>query len=211
MLDAALLHCFGPAAASTHSWHSLRSGLASALKAAGCPPDEIQLMCRWLNPESLRAYARLGTSQYIHWVAAAEKAVVDSVQTANLPKYDLCEGFAGLQIEFGRTLGPRAQAVLDAADEAAAAETAPAQPSPAPATDLSPLTTENCVGRRVLVPATTWPQYRCDEHNGQGWSATIVKYNARHGAATVAFTDATTARGIPYADVELRLNVLAPL
>ena len=31
------------------------------------------------------------------------------------------------------------------------------------------------------------------------------------GAATVAFTDATTARGIPYADVELRLNVLAPL
>ena len=210
LLDAALLYCFGPAAAGTHSWHSLRSGLASALKAAGCPPDEIQLMCRWLNPESLRAYARLGTSRYISWVEAAEKAVVDAVQTANLPKYDLCEGFAGLQIEYGRALGPRAQAVLDAADDAAVADATPTrQLTPPP--DLTPLTAENCVGRRVLVPAATWPQYRCDEHQGQGWSATVIRYNARHNAATVAFTDAVTARGIPYADVELRLDVLAPL
>ena len=210
MLDTALLHCFGSGAASTHSWHSLRSGLASALKAAGCPPDEIQLMCRWLNPESLRAYARLGTSRYIGWVEAAEKAVVDSVQTANLPKYDLCEGFAGLQIEFGRTLGPRAQAILDAADEAATAEAAPIQPR-APPPDLRALTADNCVGRRVLVAATTWPQYCCDENDGRGWTARVVKYSARHNAATVAFVDAVTARGIPYADVELRLDALMPL
>ena len=167
-------------------------------------------MCRWLNPESLRAYARLGTSRYISWVEAAEKAVVDSVQTANLPKYDLCEGFAGLQIEYGRTLGPRAQAVLDAADEAAAADQAPMQ-SPVPPPDSRPLTADNCVGRRVLVPAEAWPQYRCEEHNGRGWTATIVSYSVRHSAATVAFVDAVTARGIPYADVELRLDALTPL
>ena len=31
LLNAAMLHCFGQGVADTHSWHSLRSGLASAL------------------------------------------------------------------------------------------------------------------------------------------------------------------------------------
>ena len=54
------------------------------------------------------------------WVDAAEAAVVDSVQTSNLPKHDLCEGFAQLQVEYGHPINPRARALLDADDDGGA-------------------------------------------------------------------------------------------
>ena len=66
-------------------------------------------------------------------------------------------------------------------------------------------------GRRVMVPASEWPGFACAENNGQGWTCDIVSYSARHTAATVAFVEAVTARGLPYADVDIRLHVLAPL
>ena len=213
LLDAALHFCYGSGVAATHSWHSLRSGLASALKEAQCPNDEIQLICRWLNPESLRAYARLGTSKFITWVDAAERAVVDSVQTANIPKCNLCEGFAGLHLEFGRTLGDRAQAILEAEDEAEADPSPAAAPPPPPPPDLRPLTASNCVGRRVLVPAALWPSFQCSENEGAGWSAMVTRWDARSSppGAVVAFTDAVDARGLSYEDVTLQLGALRPL
>ena len=232
LLNDAMLHCFDAGVANTHSWHSLRSGLASALKEAGCPPDEIQLICRWLNPESLRAYSRLGMSKFITWVDAAEKTVVDAVQTANLCMYDNCEGFAGLHIEFGRQIGARAQAILDAADDAeatpaaetttrargptttpmAAVQAAPPPSPPLPPADLRPLTMANCEGRHVLVPAHLWAAYPCDENGGRGWTGNIVRASNRGTAAvTVAFVSATTARGLPYEDVQLELRVLEPI
>ena len=231
LLHDAMLLCFGDGVARTHSWHSLRSGLACALKEAGCPPEEIQLICRWLNPESLRAYSRLGVTKFIDWVAAAEKAVVDSMQTANMPKYDLCEGLVGLHIEFGRPLSAQAQAVLDAADDAeatptqAAAARSPRRAAPAadarneaateqeppPPPDLRPLTIANCEGRRVLVPSRLWTTYTCDENDGRGWTGQVMRARARGGGATVAFLHATTARGLPYEDVELELDVLEPM
>ena len=224
LLNDALLFCFGAGVANTHSWHSLRSGLACALKEAKCPNDEIQLICRWLNPESLRAYARVGTSKFITWVDAAEQTVVDSVQTTNLPMYNLCEGFAGLHLEFARPLGERAQAIIDAAEEAevaGAAGTAAGEPNvaqaapppPAPPPDLRPLTEANCVGRRVLVPASEWPNMQCDENDGRGWTAMVVSWSSRHRppAAVVAYADAVDARGIAYQDDALQLHVLQPL
>ena len=213
LLDAALHFCYGSGVAATHSWHSLRSGLASALKEAQCPNDEIQLICRWLNPKSLRAYAWLGTSKFITWVDAAERAVVDSVQTANIPKCNLCEGFAGLHLEFGRTLGDRAQAILEAEDEAEADPSPAAAPPPPPPPDLRPLTASNCVGRRVLVPAALWPSFQCSENEGAGWSAMVTRWDARSSppGAVVAFTDAVDARGLSYEDVTLQLGALRPL
>ena len=217
LLNAALLHYYGPGIAGTHSWHSLRSGLACALKAAGCPPEEIQLICRWVNPDSLRAYARIGSSQFISWVDKAEKALVDSIQTANLPKHNLCEGFAGLHIEFGRQLTPRARAVLDAAHngvdsvEPPAIESAVPPPADAaPPPDLTPLSAANCIGRRVIVPQSEWPDMPCYENDGAGWNAHVIDYNSRLGAALIAYTDATTPRGVPYEDVHLQLHALRP-
>jgi hypothetical protein len=212
LLYAALLHLYGAGVANSHSWHSLRSGLACALKEAGCPPDEIQLICRWLNPESLRAYARLGTSKFISWVDAAEKVTVDSLQTSNAPKFDLCEGFSALHLEFGHTLSARAQQVLDQADQQEIEEGTHAVELPVEVPpDLSPLTAANCVGRRVMVLRSAWPRYSCEEFHGNGWAATVVAFSRRLQAATVTFLHATTSRGIPYEDANLSLHVLIPI
>eukprot|EP00965_Chrysotila_dentata_P018981 632857-Pleurochrysis_carterae.AAC.1 len=59
--------------ARVFSWHSLRIGLARALRAAGCPDENIQLICRWASPQSLRVYARLGTAKNAGWTDEAEK------------------------------------------------------------------------------------------------------------------------------------------
>ena len=239
LLYAVLLFLFGAGAADTHSWHSLRSGLASALKAAGCSSDDIQLICRWLNPESLRAYARLGMSSFISWVNQAEKSVVDAVQSGNIaryaahiftamdgadnvcdeeakrhhdaaPKASLCEGFAGLNIEFGRRIGPQAQAMLEQQDEAEILDEED-EDEPEPMPDLSELAAESCVGRRVLVSRDIWPDYECDENKGRGWTAKIVHYSRQTEGATVAFVNATNRAGLPYPDEVLRLDVLQPM
>jgi hypothetical protein len=56
------------------TWHSLRSGLATALKAAGCSDDVIQMICRWANPESLKIYALHGTSLHsIAWTKGQKR------------------------------------------------------------------------------------------------------------------------------------------
>jgi hypothetical protein len=188
----------------------MRIGLATALKAVNAPDNVIQMICRWTNPESLRAYARHGQSLHINLVDQAEKAVIDAVQAANVPIVCASEGNAALHVAFGGTMSARARAVLNAVDDAgdAADDNEDANATP----DLSPLTVANCVARRVLVARAAWPQqhYKCDEHGGRGWTARIVE--CRHdGAATVHFLHATTSRGLPYEDVQLQLASLSPL
>lgn len=200
LLDHMLRHCFGQGAVASHSWHSMRIGLATALKAAKVDDDVIQMICRWTNPESLRAYARHGQSLHINCVDQAEHAIIDSIQSANVPKVCNTEGNAAIHLAYAPSISKRAQAVLDAAEDATAAA--------APA-DLSPLDARACVGRRVLVPRAVYPTYACSENGGRGWTATVVHY--AHGAATLRFTDASDDRGIPYGDVQLQLAVLSPL
>ena len=223
LLDKALRALFGNEKAGTYSWHSLRSGLACALKAANCPPAEIQLICRWLNPESLRAYARLGTSQFVTWVDAAERVAVDAVQTSNMPKSDLCEGFAGLNIEFGgKRLSAAAQAAADAADERDSVppnepdergSVPPRAPVMAPvlAPDLSALHLDNCLQRLVLVPSSCWPSYACNENDGRGWAGRILDVERRSCSVLVQFLDACDERGRPYASARLALAAVTPL
>jgi hypothetical protein len=94
MLHDVIAALFGEAVARTISWHSFRIGLACALRAANCPDEKIQILVRWLSPESIRAYADIGLSEHDHWLALAENARVDSVRVANLPQLDNSEGFA---------------------------------------------------------------------------------------------------------------------
>ena len=204
LLHVALVKLYGEKVAACYSWHSLRSGLATALKAAGASDDVIQMICRWASPESLKIYARHGTSLHINWVNQAEKAIVDSIQVANIPKICNSEGNIALMHAYGGTIPARARHVLDNMDVTAedAAETPP--PS-----DSSPLTSANAMGRRVRVPAVCWPTYPCLEHNGHGWTACIIALN-RGDAATVRFSEAADARGLPFADVQLNLAILIP-
>ena len=164
------------------------------------------MICRWVNPESLRAYARHGQSLHINCVDRAERAVIDAVQSANVPKTCNTEGAVALHHAFGGRVPARAQAVLDAADEAelhtgTAADDEPADTSPLPATSA-------CVGRRVLVARHIWPSYPCDENDARGWTAHIVQFT--RGVATVRFANAVNARGLPYPDERLLLTALEP-
>ena len=84
------------------------------LKAANVPDDVIQMICRWMNPESLRAYARHGQSLHINSVDQAEHATIDAIQSASVPKVCNTEGNAALHLTFARSISARAQAVLDA-------------------------------------------------------------------------------------------------
>tara|TARA_B110000046_G_scaffold146920_1_gene154417 strand:+ start:164 stop:1759 length:1596 start_codon:yes stop_codon:yes gene_type:complete len=206
LLHHMLVHCFGAAAAKVYSWHSMRIGLATALKAAKVPDDVIQMICRWTNPDSLRAYARHGQSLHIDCVDRAEAAIIDTVQSSSVPLVCLSEGMAALSTAFGGRLSARARAVLDAADEAEhdndGADAFVPDPSPLPAS-------EACVGRHVLVPHAVWPSYVCDEHDGRGWTALIVSY--RQQVVTVRFLHATSPRGLPYPDEQLQLDALQPL
>jgi hypothetical protein len=205
LLHAALVRLYGEKVASCYSWHSLRSGLATALKAAGCADDIIQMICRWANPESLKIYALHGTSLHINWVDKAEKAVVDAVRASTVPKVCNSEGNIALLHAFGGNIPARARHVLDNADRDAGDETAPLPTPP----DSSPLTTANAIGRRVRVPAACWPTYPCTEHGGLGWTALVTTLQ-RPNAAIVRFVDAADDRGLPFADVKLDLTVLVP-
>ena len=112
------------------------------------------------------------------------------------------------------TLEPESSIHDDLIDEYEAAMEAEAElEAEAPvaaAPDLSPLAASTCVGRRVLVPHSTYPSYVCDEQGGRGWSAIILSCT-RAGVATLRYTDAATARGVPYEDVSLQLAALTPL
>jgi hypothetical protein len=212
LLQAVLHAVFGSAVAAVHSWHSFRIGLACALHEAKCPDGLIQLICRWISPESLHQYRRLGTSQHAKWCDAAERAKVDTLQLGNVPIVNNDEGFAALQSN--AVLSARARRVLDAAhdsDKATRAGTETPEPvRPLPPSDTSALTLANADGRRVLVPSSCWPDYPCDEHGGAGWEALVAAVDKR-GVATVSFIRATTPRGLPYADQQLELSALRPL
>ena len=61
----------------------------------------------------------------------------------------------------------------------------------------------------MLVARHIWPAYACDENEGRGWTAHIVRF--QRGAATVRFAHATDSRGLPYPDEQLLLHVLEPI
>ena len=65
------------------------------------------------------------------------------------------------------------------------------------------------MGRRVLVPASLWPDYACDEHGGEGWEAQVLR--CAQGRATVRFLHARDPDGKTYPDEHLDIAQLVPL
>ena len=92
----------GPIATALYSFHSARIGLACALRASGCPPETVQLICRWMCPESLRVYALKGVSEHASWVTRAMTANVDAVRGTSCPVISAGEGLHGLQQELAQ-------------------------------------------------------------------------------------------------------------
>ena len=221
ILHNVLVHLFGAAMASLFSWHSYRSGLCTALFAAGCPDALNQLICRWMCPESLHVYRRLGTLQNADWVERASNAQVDTIQSGNAPRVSNNENWGELFRETSRARGSplmqdwvaaQADANTPARPPAATAARPAAAPAPAPAVvpaAVPPLTAASTVGYRVLVPAAVYPQYTCSERGGAGWECLVI--SATGVSAVVRFLHARAADGRPYADERLPLHALQPL
>jgi hypothetical protein len=183
LLAEMLTFCYDEAVARTHSWHSVRIGLACALHAAGAPDEVIQLLCRWISVDSLRLYRRVGTSQNVMWCDAAEQAKVDSRQLGNLPILDGSDSFAALQSCADNTDEPERHTL----------------PAKAPChADI-----------KVMVPRGLWPHYPCTELQGEGWEANIVSRSEK--GVKVEFVHAKTPDGKPYQKVTLDPDCLRPL
>ena len=83
-------------------------------------------------------------------------------------------------------------------------------PAPsAPASTGTPLSRANAVGRRVLVLATFWPQYKCHEHGGIGWEASVL--SATGVSAVVKFTFSRASDGRPWESERVPYAHLRPL
>ena len=119
MLRAAIAYCYGKAAASLYSWHSYRSGLATALHAAGVDDAMIQLICRWMCPESLHVYRRMGVGEHERLIKRATAVDVDLIQTTNAPRVFADQGYAELVGSMAGSRGAAEQAAYDAALRAA--------------------------------------------------------------------------------------------
>ena len=111
---SSVLECtVGREEAAKYSWHSFRIGLACALRAAGCPPDVVQLICRWMCAESLSIYSLKGISEHAHWISRAEDAPVDAVRGALYPIVSSGEGAHDLAIECAAPFSDRTEQDID--------------------------------------------------------------------------------------------------
>jgi hypothetical protein len=225
MLKAVLTYLYGAGVASLYTWHSYRSGLATALHAAEVPDAMIQLICRWMCPESLHIYRRMGTREHEQQVAKAAHCNVDLIQSTNVPRVAMDGCYSALVDDM---LDARSSKVLEREFEQASRrclepfaadddqrESRPPAATPAVATErqLPPeasqpaqrpgpkLSRRPAMGDEVLVPREIWPSYSCAEHDGAGWHAQVR--NATALTVCVRFTHARTQRGKPYEDVRL--------
>ena len=99
MFHTLMVALFSTSVAATLSWHSIRIGLASSLREAGCPDPIIQILCRWASLESLQTYALIKTSKHIHWMDRAADVEVDALRAHNLPALDNSLEFAQIHTQ----------------------------------------------------------------------------------------------------------------
>ena len=199
LLKLVLAHLYGASVAALYTWHSFRSGLATALQAANVPDAMIMLICRWMCPESLHVYRRMGTREHERLINEASAMNVDAIQSANVVRVVGDQGYAALFSDFqlnqsahSKDFARTTNTALDAhtrqltpAEPASPSappplrrplRTQPQQPTyvgpPAPLQQL-PATVRP--GDAVVVPASLWPAYSCKELGGAGWTTTILR------------------------------------
>ncbi|MDC0525696.1 site-specific integrase [bacterium] len=90
IIMASLRAVLGSERAKLLSPHSWRVWLASSLRMCGASDARIQAMGRWLNPDSIKIYARMTKQEYGDWVdklMAVRR--IDTARTTSLPVMDL--------------------------------------------------------------------------------------------------------------------------
>ncbi|KAL1495235.1 hypothetical protein AB1Y20_017098 [Prymnesium parvum] len=221
MLTAALTFLYGEAVASLYTFHSYRSGLATALHAAGVSDALIQLICRWMCPESLHVYRRIGTREHEGSIRKASSVDVDVLQSVNAPKVSADAGFGEL---VSHLQGPRgaialkefeqARATADTSDSqraisARAGATSPARTRTAAPPAWPPARVPLSGGAQAFIAREHWPRDACTEHGGAGWTVTVCSCT-KH-TALVAFSHARDPAGLPFKPVRVPLHMLRTL
>ena len=126
IIMAALRAVVGVERAKLLSPHSWRVWIASSLRMCGASDARIQAMGRWLNPESIKIYARMTKQEYASWVDKLMKVKrVDTARTTSLPVMALADAITA----WGNQLDV----------EAPAAKAEWREPPPPPAVDKAPL------------------------------------------------------------------------
>ena len=222
MLKAIMTHLYGTAVAALFTWHSFRSGLASALHAAGVPDAVIMLMCRWMSERSLTVYRRLGSTENERHFFRATQATVDAIQAPNVVTVVGDQGYAELLSDINRHRGrddtqhafaaarqEAHTAAPRASNTSATSPPPPSTPATMPEANTRPLTSLTALGRRVRVARSLWPRDPCTEHGGSGWEAVVTQ--ATQSTAVVRFSFARTRDGRPYQNERVPLTCLTPL
>jgi len=80
-----LTHVLGEQEALKFSPHSFRSFLATQLRAVGRSHPDIQAVCRWLVPESVKIYAAMMPECYARCLDEAYGAVATAIHAADIP------------------------------------------------------------------------------------------------------------------------------
>ena len=233
LLNRVLTHLYGKRVASLYTWHSYRSGFATALHAAGISDEVILLLCHWVSPESLRSYRRLSHQEQETAVVAAARTSITLLQPRNAPTVSGDQHYAALldglsrstphAVDQGEQKRPARSspypAASSASSAAAPASTATTRSPPTSSAQTRAPHTPTALpealrhaplqGDPVIVNRDAWPTYPCLEHNGLGWEAQVR--SATGTSAVVRFAHATTAAGRPYEDVRLPIRWLHPL
>ena len=136
-----LTHLYGASVASLFTFHSYRSGLATALAAAGVDDARIMLICRWMCPASLHVYRRHGLGDADSCVRRARAVPVQALQNASAPRVSNDENYAEIEASFnGLSLSREASSALAAAQVAATAPGDAQRTSGQPAVSYTHLT-----------------------------------------------------------------------
>ena len=110
LIMAALRHVLGASRAKLLSPHSWRVWLASSLRMCDASDARIQAFGRWLNPDSLKIYARITKSEYAAWVdKLMAVGRIDTARTTSLPVMDAADAIAA----WGSQLGVDGSASLE--------------------------------------------------------------------------------------------------
>ena len=108
LINGTLAAVLGAERAKLYSPHSWRVWLASALRMCNASDGLIMAFGRWLNPESVKIYARLTTDEYGKWMdKIMHVSHIDAARTTSLPPMDIAEMMDEWQRELATTT-PRA-------------------------------------------------------------------------------------------------------
>ena len=167
-------------------------------------------------PESLHRHRVVGLREHEEYINKASDYSVDSIQASNVPKVANNVGFANMLselVEANSAPAKRLAAQFDSEcakavaavphdqaapsrKRAAPSATLPAEPSPP--TPLSQPSDFQPGKQIVVAAAAAWPTWKCAEHGGAGWAATVRRGSS--SACKVSFTVARARDGRPYAD-----------